>query len=224
MDHNDAAPPHNGVRHLEIKAPNILLHSIGKLFSDANVLTFQRSASLSMVDSSLTPTPLINIRHLIVYNVVPGLELLLDGIMLPRLQFLRGLAVPLFVAFARRANQIKTLDTVDHLVITDRPSGDEICFSLKQWHIVLDVLPRLRTLLIQFQNPKCPPIGMAELFIDYIKRTIRSPLILFSCCIDHCSDRVSKEHFVNYLEERIEMECSSVQFASINSTCLDVWM
>jgi len=119
---------------------------------------------------------------------------------------------------------MKTLDTVDHVVITDQLDGDEKCFSLKQWHIVLDVLPRLRTLLIQFHNPKCPPMGMAELFLDYIKRTIRSPLTLFSCCIDHCRDRVSKEHFVNYLEERIEMECSPVQFASINSTRLDVWM
>jgi hypothetical protein len=198
MDHNDVAP-RNGVRHLEIKTPNIFLHSIGKLFSDANELTFQHSASLSMVDSSLTPTPLVNIRHLVVYNIVPGLELLLDGIMLPRLQFLRGIIVPLFVAFARRTNQIKTLDTVDHLVIIDQPNYDEICFSWKQWHIVLDVLPRLRTLLIQFQSPKCPPIWIGELFIDYIKRTIRSPLILFSCCIDHRSDRVSKEHFVNYL-------------------------
>ena len=67
-------------------------------------------------------------------------------------------------------------------------------------------------------------MAMAELFIDYIKRTIRSPLTLFSCCIDDCSDADNKEHFIVYLEERIEMECSSVQLASISPTRLDVWM
>lgn len=223
MNQNDIAP-RNGVRYLEIEAPNILLDSIGKLFAVANKLTFEHSASLSMVDSSLMSTPLINIRQLIVYKVIPGLEFLLDGIMLPRLQFLRGLIVPLFVAFACRTNQMKTLDTVDHLVITDRFDKENTCFSLKQWHIVLDVLPRLRTLLIQLYHPKCPPTGMAELFIGYIKRTIRSPLTLFSCCIDDCHDRASKEHFIDNLKEKIETEYSNIQFASVNSTRLDMWM
>lgn len=223
MDDNHVAP-RNGVRNLEIKVPNILLHSIGKLFFDTYELTFEHSASLLMVDSSLMSTPLINIRRLTVCNVVLGLELLLDGIMLPRLQSLRGFIVTLFIAFARRANQMKTLDTVDHLVITDQPDNEEQCFSLKQWHTVLDVLPRLRTLLIQLENSRCPPMGLSELFIDYIKRTIRSPLILFSCCINHSSDEVNKKDFVNYLEERIEKECSSVQFASTYSTRLDIWM
>jgi hypothetical protein len=33
-----------------------------------------------MIDSSLIPTPLINIRQLTLHSVVTGLELLLDGI------------------------------------------------------------------------------------------------------------------------------------------------
>jgi hypothetical protein len=172
--------PRSGIRHPGIIASNILLHSIGKLFSDANELTFQRSASLFMVGSSLAPSPLINLRRLIVKAVVPGLELLLDGVMLPRLHTLSGLIVPLFVAFARRENQMKTLDTIEQLEITDEPNYDERCFSFKQWHIILDAFPRLRTLLIQIYNPKCPPMGLADIFVDYLRRTTRASLTLFS--------------------------------------------
>jgi hypothetical protein len=223
MNHNDVAP-RRGVRDLGIKAPNISLHSLGKLFSETSQLIFVHPASLSMVDSLLTPTPLINLRQLTVDDVVPGLEFLLDGIMLPRLHSLNGLLLALFIGFARRANQMKTLDTVDHLVITDQTGSDEKCVSFKQWYTVLDVLPRLRTLLIQFHNAKCPPIGLAEFLIDYIKRKIRSPLTLFSCCIDHCSDADNKEHFITYLGDRIGMECSSIQMACVSPTRLDVWM
>jgi hypothetical protein len=223
VNHHDVAP-RSGVRHLGIKAPNILLHSLGKLFSDTNELTFLHPASLSMVNSSLVPTPLINLRYLTIHAVIPGLELLLDGIMLPRLQSLHALIVPLFIAFASRANQMKTLDTVDHLVITDQLDNAEGCLSFKQWHIVLDALPRLRTLLVQFQNSKCPPMAMADLFVDYIRRTTLSPLTLFSCCIDHSSDEDNKKQFIVYLEERIEMVCSHVQLASISPTRLDAWM
>lgn len=223
MDHNDIAP-HNGVCRLGIRAPNILLHSIGKLYFDANELTLLYPASLSMVESSLAPKPLTNIRSLTVHHIVPGLELLLDGIMLPRLQFLRGFMMPLFLAFVRRTNQMRTLNTVDHLVIIDQSGFDENSFSFKQWHLVLDVLPRLRTLLIQFCNAKCPPLELADLFIDYIKRTIRSPLTLFSCCINPGNDAQDKEHFITYLEERIEMECSDVQLGSIDRTTVDAWM
>jgi hypothetical protein len=224
MNPNDVAP-RSDVRVLGMGTANILLHSLGKLFSEANQLTCVYPASISMINSSLiAPTPLRNLRQLIIRAVIPGLELLLDGVMLPRLQSLNGLIVPLFIAFARRENQMKTLDTVDHLVITDQSDSDEKCFSFKQWHTVLDVLPRLRTLLIQFHNAKCPPMGMTQFFIDYIKRKIRSPLTLFSCCIDHYIDANSKEHFITYLEERIQMECSCIQMASIGPTRLDVWM
>ncbi|CAF1446250.1 unnamed protein product [Rotaria sordida] len=224
MNHHNVAP-RSGVYQLGIKSPNISLHSLGKLCSDANELVCQHPASFSMVDSLImTPTALINLRCLEIHNVVPGLELLFDGNMLPRLHSLRGLIIPLFVAFASRANQMKTLDTVDHLAITDQGSNEERCFSFKQWHIVLDALPRLRTLLVQLHNGKCPPMVMADLFVNYIKRTTRAPLNLFSCCIDHNSDGNNKEDFIIYLEERIEMVCSSVQFALISPTRLDAWM
>jgi len=224
MNHHNVAL-RSGVRQLGIKAPNISLHPLGKLCSDANELTCLHNASLSIVDSSLiAPAPLINLRHLIMHHAAPGLELLLDGNMLPRLHSLRGFTVPLFIAFVRRANQMKTLDTVDHLVIIDQPINEERCFSFKQWHIVLDALPRLRTLLVQLHNSKCPPMAMADLFADYIRRTTRAPLTLFSCCIDHSSDADNKEDFINYLEERIEMVCPSVQFAFINPTRLDAWV
>ncbi|CAF4073334.1 unnamed protein product, partial [Rotaria sp. Silwood1] len=120
MNHHNVAP-RSGVHQLGIKSPNISLHSLGKLCSDANELVCQHPASFSMVDSLImAPTPLINLRCLEIHNVVPGLELLFDGNMLPRLHSLRGLIIPLFVAFASRANQMKTLDTVDHLAITDQ--------------------------------------------------------------------------------------------------------
>jgi hypothetical protein len=48
--------------------------------------------------------------------------------------------------------------------------------------------------------------------------------MLFSCCIDDCNDAENKEHFIMYLEKRIEMVCSPVQLASINPTRLDAWM
>jgi hypothetical protein len=223
MDYHGVVP-RSGIRHLGVTASNILLHSIGKLFSDANELTCLHPTSLSMVGSSLAPSPLINLRRLIVKAVVPGLELLLDGTMLPRLHTLSGLIVPLFVAFARRENQMKTLDMIEQLEIADEPNYDERCFSFKQWHIVLGALPRLRTLLIQIYNPKCPPMGLTDILVDYLRRTTRASLTLFSCCIDDCNDANNKEHFIAYLEKRIEMVCSPVQLASINPTRLDAWM
>jgi hypothetical protein len=110
------------------------------------------------------------------------------------------------------------------LVITDQEDDGKRCFSFKQWHIVLDALPRLRTLIVQFHNPKCPPMAMVDLFIDYIRRRTQTFLTLFSCGIDHDSDTDSKEHFIIYLEERIKMVCSSVQLAFISPTRLDAWM
>ncbi|CAF4634355.1 unnamed protein product, partial [Rotaria socialis] len=222
MYHRDVAP-RNGVRELGITASNTSLHSIGKLFPNVKELMCTYPASLSMADSSLAPTPLVNVLHLTVLDVVPGLELLLDGIMLPRLRSIRGMIVPLFVTLARRTNQMRTLDTIDHLEITDQNNGDERSFSFKQWYMLLDAVPRLRTLLFQFHNAKCPPIALADLFIDYIRRTIRTPLTLFSCCIDDVNDINSKEHFITRLEEGINMVRPSIQFASISSTRLYAW-
>ena len=219
------AAPRTGVRYLGIKNSNILFNSVSELFSGTNELTFVIPGSLSIANSSrMTPMPLINLRRLTIHGVVPGLELLLDGMMLPRLQSLRTLILSLFIAFARRTNPMKTLDTVDHLTITDQASNDERCFSFKQWHIVLDAFPRLRTLLVQFHNSKCPPMAMADLFVDYMRRIARSPLTIFSCCIDHSSDADNKEHFITYLEDRIRMVCSPVQITSIGPTRLDAWM
>ncbi|CAF2107011.1 unnamed protein product [Rotaria magnacalcarata] len=223
MYHRDVAP-RNGVRELGITASNTSLHSIGKLFPNVKELMCTYPASLSMANSSLTPTPLVNVLQLTVLDVVSGLELLLDGIMLPRLRSIRGMIVPLFVTLARRTNQMRTLDTIDHLEITDQNNGDERSFSFKQWYMLLDAVPRLRTLLFQFHNAKCPPIALADLFIDYIRRTIRTPLTLFSCCIDDVNDINSKEHFITRLEEGINMVRPSIQFASISSTRLYAWM
>ena len=219
------AVPRTGVRCLGIRDPNISLNSIGELFSEADELTLWSPGSLSIDNSALMhPMPVINIRRLIIHSVVPGLELLLDGTVLPRLQSIRGVIVPLFIAFACGTNPMKTLDTVDHLTITDQVSSEERCFSFKQWHIVLDVLPRLRTLLVQFYDSKCPPMAMADLLVDYMKRIARSPLTLFSCCIDHSSDAENKERFTTYLEEKIVMICSAVQITTIGRTRLDAWM
>ena len=220
--HNIA--PRSCVRHFGIKDSNILLNSFSELFPGVNELTLIRPGSLSMINSSLmASTPLINLRHLTIHDVVPSLELLLDGVMLPRLQSLHTLILPLFTALICRTNQMKSLDTVNHLVITDQHWNVEMCLAFKQWHIVLDALPRLRTLLIQFYNSKCPPMAMADLFVDYMRRIARSPLTLFSCCIDHYSDADNKEHFITYLEERIRMVCSPLQMTSISPTRLDAF-
>jgi hypothetical protein len=224
MNHHDIAP-RSGVRRLGIKAPNVSLHSLGKFFSDASELTCLHPASISVVNSSLTtPIPLMNLRHITVYDVIPGLELLLDGNMLPHLRSLWGLSVSLFAAFARRADQTKTLDTVDHLVIIDQLDNAEKSFSFKHWHIVLDALPRLKTLLVQLHNAKCPPMAMADLFIDYIRRTTGTPLTIFSCCIDDRIDADNKEHFIRYLHEKMDTVCPSIQFAYTGPTILDAWM
>jgi hypothetical protein len=223
MDHHDVVP-RSGVRQLGIKTPNILLHLIGKSFPNANELWCRYPASLSMVNSLLVPTPLVNIRHLTVLDVVPGLEFLLDGFMLPHLHSLDILIVPLFIALASRANQMRTLDTIDHLVITDQDEEEERCFSLKQWYIVLDALPHLRILLVHIHNSKCPSMAMADLFINYIRRTKQVSFTLFSCCIDDITDMDSKEHFITYLEEGMQMVCSPVQLASISPTRLNAWL
>lgn len=67
-------------------------------------------------------------------------------------------------------------------------------------------------------------MAMADLFVDYMRRIARSPLTIFSCCIDHSSDADNKEHFITYLEDRIRMVCSPVQITSIGPTRLDAWM
>jgi len=144
--------------------------------------------------------------------------------MLPHLQYLRGTILALFISFASRTNQMKTLDTVDLLVLVDQVGDSEICFSLKQWFTVLDVLPRLRTLFIKVASPRCPSIGLADLFVSYIKRTIRVPLTLFSCTFLHSNETDKKEHFISYLTETIGNEYQDVQFADLSSTSIDIWM
>jgi hypothetical protein len=222
MDNHDIVP-RSGVRQLGIKTPNTSLHLFGKLFSDINKLWCQYPASLSMFDSLLMPAPFMNICQLILPDVVPGLEFLLDGVMLPHLHSLNVLIVPLFVALASRANQMKTLDTIDHLVISDQDDKEEKSFSLKQWYIVLDALPRLRTLLIHIHNTKCPPMAMADLLINDISQTRKASFTVFSCCIDEMNDTDSKEHFVTYLENTMDMVCYFVQLALINATRFNAW-
>ncbi|UJR30034.1 hypothetical protein I4U23_017579 [Adineta vaga] len=155
MNRHEITPPSN-VRRLGIKAPNISLHSIHKLFPNVNQLKCYSRASLCTTDSLLRPKPLLNLHRLVVYEVIPGLELLFDGVMLPRLHSLDGCLIPIFVAFASRANQMNTLDTIKEMTITDRFGDDETCFSFKQWCTVLDAVPHLRMLTIQCCNSKCP--------------------------------------------------------------------
>lgn len=177
MVHPDKVP-HSGVRRLELKTPNIPLHLIDKLFPQVNELCCIYPASLSIVDSLLVP-PFVNIRHLTVFDVVPGLEFLLDGVILPHLHSLHIHIVPLFVALISRANQMKTLDAINHLMITNQDDYEEWCFSLKQWCTIFDARPCLQRLFIQIDNAKCPSIEMADLLINYIKQTKDVSLTLF---------------------------------------------
>jgi len=223
MVDNDVAP-HHGVRCVNANGSNVSPQSIGKLFFTANQLELASSTSLSIVDSSISQTPLINVRRLVVNDVIGGLEYLLDGLMLPHLKYIRATVLTLFVAFARRSNQMKTLDSVDQLVIYDQFNDNEKSFCLKHWYLVLDVLPRLRTLLIQIHSPACASIGLAELFLNYIRRTIRSPLTLFSFGFTHPDEKHNKESFIKYLGERFRTEYSFVYLTSINERNLDMWM
>jgi hypothetical protein len=143
--------------------------------------------------------------------------------MLPRLRSLDVMIIPLFVALASRANQMKTLDTIEHLVIADQADGEEICFSLKQWYIILDALPRLRTLLVHIHNAKCPPMVLADLLIDYASRTKQMSLTIFACCIDEMNDTDSKKRFINYLEKTMNVVCYPVQLAYFDDTRLNAW-
>ena len=54
------------------------------------------------------------------------------------------------------------------------------------------MLPQLTTLLIQIQNPICPSTEFAHLLLQYIRRTIRSHLTLFS--LGFCLSIISKKH------------------------------
>ncbi len=222
MDHHDIVPC-SGVRQLIIPIPNVSLHSLGKLFSNVKQLWCRYPTSLSIDDSLLMPTPLVNMRHLIVLNVIPGMEFLLDDVMLPRLHFLDVRIVPLFVALASRANQMKTLDTVEHLVIADLKDNEEYCFSLKHWYIILDALPRLRTLLVDINNAKCPPMALADLLINYANRTRQKSLTIFACFIDETNDTKNKEHFINYLTETMYVVCYPVQLVWMGATRFMAW-
>ena len=222
MIHHDIVP-HDGVRQLKIEIPDVSLHSVGKLFSNANELWCKYPASLLISDSLVMPTPLINVRHLKLCDVIPGLEFLFDGVMLPRLYSLEVMIVPLFVALASRSNQIKTLNTIEHLVIADHINQEKRCFSLKQWYLILDALPRLRTLLVHIHNPKCPPMVLADLFINYASRTRQVSLTVFACIIDETNNTKSKELFIEYLENRMNAICYPVQLASMDDTRLNAW-
>jgi hypothetical protein len=220
---NPDVVPCNGVYQLGIQTPNISLNLLAQ-FVNVQDLWFKYPASLSMIDLSLTPTPpLVNIRHLTLLDVVPGLEFLLDGVMLPNLRSLDVMLIQLFVALASRANQMKALDTIEYLVILDQADTKETSFSLKQWYIVLDALPRLRTLLIHILNGKCPPMAMADLLIDYIKRARQMSLTIFSFYIDDKNDKNSKEHFVNCLADTMEAIFVPAQLAQIGETRLYAW-
>lgn len=222
MENHDVVP-YSGVHQLGIQTPNISLHLVAQLFSNVKDLWCKHPASLSMVDSLLTPAPLVNIRHLTLLDVVPGLEFLLDGVMLPHLHSLDVTLIQLFVALASRANQMKTLDTIEHLVILDQIDKKEKSFSLKQWYIVLDALPRLRTLLIHINNAKCPPLAMADLLIDYIRRATKVSFTVLSCYIDETNDTDSKEHFITYLADTMEVVFCPVQLAHFGKTRLYAW-
>jgi hypothetical protein len=151
------------------------------------------------------------------------LEFLLDGVMLPRLHSLEVMLVPLFVALARRTNQMKTLDTIEHLVIAGQTDSKERCFPLKQWYMVLNAFPRLRTLFIHIHNAECPPMASADLLIDYVRRTRQVSLTIFACCIDEMGDTDNKTRFVNYLEDTMNVVYHPVQLVIIGDTRFNAW-
>ena len=159
------------------------------------------------------------------FDVIPGLELLLDGVMFPRLNSLCVTIVPLFVSLANRADQMKTLDAIEHLTITDQSDLEERCFSLKQWYLMFDAFPRLRTLHIQFQNSRCPPMAMVDLLIDYIRQARETSFTLLSFYIhdERQKDTDKKEHFITCLEDKLEIEFYPVLIAITDGTSFSAW-
>jgi hypothetical protein len=212
--------PRNGVRSLILNAPDMSLHSISRLFPHLNELYVAWLASVSIVDSASPPPPLVNVHTLIFANPVEGVELLLDGVMLPRLRCLYGDILPLFVAFARRPNQLRSFDMIDYLVITD---ADENSFSLKHLHTVLDAVPRLRTLIISLSNAMCPSLELADLIVDYARRTQGQSFVL-SFSFNGSGDQDCKKHFCRYLERAVEMTFPNALFALTGETKIYIWM
>jgi hypothetical protein len=212
--------PSSGVRSLVLEAHETSLHSIGQLFPDVTELDFTSPASLCAIDSASVPAPLLNLHSLTVAEVLPSVELLFDGITLPHLRCLYAKMCPLFITLTRRANQMRPFDTIEYLAIH---KGNEESFSLKQWHTVLDALPRLRTLLVDMTGATCPPPEMADLLVDYVRRAAGRPLVL-SFGMNKEGNEDKKKQFISYLRHRTELVCPCALFAAINETRLDVWM
>lgn len=119
LDNNDVVP-HRGVRRVCISGRNISFDSVRTNFFNVNELEVGP-------DSSRFQRALINIRRLCVVNVVDGLEYLLDGFMLPHLKYIYATTLTLFVTFARQSNPMKSLDSVEQLVIYNQLGQNKIC-------------------------------------------------------------------------------------------------
>ena len=223
MNHQ-AIVPRTGVRTLEVNSENVSLHTIAKLFPRIHTLRLYSRASLSQTDSSLVLASFITLRHLCINDFVPGLEQLFDADVLPHVDSLDACIVPLFIALMRRKSQMKTLDKIKYLFIKDQADCSEQCFSIKHWYCVFDALPRLQTLLIQLISDRCPPTALADLFVDYIRRSMRTSLHLFSCAFDERRNADKKGQFLSDLSCAIENNLTKIQLIIPHRMQLDVWM
>jgi hypothetical protein len=219
--HQCDVAPSNGVHSLHLEAPKTSLHSISRLFPGLNELHVMSSTSICAGHSLLSRAPLLNIHRLTVKHVAHGVEVLLDDVMFPRLRRLHATIIPLFVAFMRRRNHMRTFDGIDYLGITD---AGEPSISLKHWHVVLNTLPRLRTLIIVLNSKICPPREMADLLVNYVRRVAQQPLVYLSFAMHERGDKDSKQQLMEYFLREIEKIHPVVYAFMMNKTRADLWM
>ena len=92
--------------------------SLAEQLPGTHTLMLARPASFSLSEPSLpSASPLIHVHELRLNSVIPGVERL-DGVILSRLCSVETELLPLFVALPCQNNQLRSLDGVDHLLIS----------------------------------------------------------------------------------------------------------
>jgi len=211
----------SGVQTIWVSAPATSVHWFAKQVPAARSLHIVRPASFFLIDSSSPPVPLVHVDKLMLQNVTPGLEFLLDGVILPNLRHIHSFILPLFVAFVSRLNQMRSIDEVDRLVLVVDGMNT---FALKHYQIVLYAVPRLQSLIISFGANTCPPIQLADMLIDYVIRAAKQRLRLFSFRFTNVHDQPSKLQFIAHMKCSFWMLLWRCWITQLCSVTIDVWM
>ncbi len=210
----------NNAESIRCLCPSTSLRWLAEQLPGTRTLDLDRPASFSLPEPSSPAAPLIHVHELYLNNVIPGVEHLLDGVMLPRLRSIEAEFLPLFVALVCRNDQLRSLDQVDRLVIYD--DAMNAC-ALKHWYTVLEAFPHLQQLIVYFEKT-CPPFQLAHVFIEYVQRAANQRLVLFSCGLWPTGNRESKLDFIEYLESIIALLFPLRHVLRIGFSTVAVWL